>query len=241
MNEILQQILTTRKVTTSEGQERPLHSNVQINRGLMIQEIIRTKRPKTCIEIGLAYGISGLFICEALSQLHMDGVRQIVIDPNQHTQWEGIGIENLKRAGYKNMVEFYEEPSHSVLPKLADQKLRVDFAFIDGMHLFDYVLVDFFYLDKLLNVGGVLIIDDVWMRSLRKARDYILTNRKYRILKYLKPHWTSYPKHVLKILMLHYKDIFSANFWRRKIRYTDLVVLTKEAEDNRDWKFHREF
>jgi len=38
---------------------------------------------------------------------------------------------------------------------------RIDFAFIDGAHTFDHVLVDFFYIDRMLNVGGIVAFDDV--------------------------------------------------------------------------------
>jgi len=35
--------------------------------------------------------------------------------------------------------------------------VTVDFAFIDGNHVFEYVLVDFFLIDKLLRPGGAII------------------------------------------------------------------------------------
>jgi hypothetical protein len=48
------------------------------------------------------------------------------------------------------VLRFYHAPSDEVLPRLCAQHERFDFAFIDGNHRFDYVLVDFFYIDKLL-------------------------------------------------------------------------------------------
>ena len=38
----------------------------------------------------------------------------------------------------------------------------LDFIFIDGWHTFDYTLVDFFYSDLLLKIGGIIIIDDAF-------------------------------------------------------------------------------
>jgi Methyltransferase domain len=57
-----------------------------------------------------------------------------------------------------------------------------DFAFVDGMHTFDYVFTDFFYIDKMLPVGGVIVFDDVYYPSIRKLCRYILTNLPYEAI-----------------------------------------------------------
>ena len=56
---------------------------------------------------------------------------------------------------------------------------RIDFAFIDGWHTFDYAMIDFFYVDLLLKPGGVLVIDDAWSyRAIRKLACYIVKDRR---------------------------------------------------------------
>lgn len=40
---------------------------------------------------GYAYGLSTLFICEALAEV--GGERHIVIDPHQEEGWKGLGVE----------------------------------------------------------------------------------------------------------------------------------------------------
>ena len=47
----------------------------------------------------------------------------------------------------------------SSIPKFLTKK-PFDFIFIDGWHTFDYTLVDMFYADRLLRIGGYLLIDD---------------------------------------------------------------------------------
>jgi hypothetical protein len=47
------------------------------------------------------------------------------------------------------------------------------------MHTFDYALVDFFYIDKMLNIGGVVIFDDLSYPSIRKLCRYVLRNLPY--------------------------------------------------------------
>jgi predicted O-methyltransferase YrrM len=177
MNPVLSRILATGAVTTGDGSTVPLHSAISADEGVELQRLIQAYRPQTTLEIGLAYGVSALFICEALTAVH--GSRHIVIDPHQD-EWGGLGLLNLERAGYGPLIECHKEPSHRVLPALEAAGRRVDFAFIDGWHTFDYVMVDFFYCDRLLNVGGVLVLEDTrWYPAIRKLARYIATHRRY--------------------------------------------------------------
>lgn len=112
--------------------------------GEFLQKIIDEAKPKQSLEIGLAYGVSSLFICDALARI--PGARHIIVDPAQFDAeyWKGAGLNNLKAAGYSEMIEFYNLPSHIALPKLESDGRQVEFAFIDGAHQFDHVMVDFF-------------------------------------------------------------------------------------------------
>ena len=59
---------------------------------------------------------------------------------------------------------------------------RFDSILIDGSHLFDYVLVDFFYADKLLKNGGYVMFDDTWMPSIKKVLTFVMLNRRYTLM-----------------------------------------------------------
>ena len=84
------------------------------------------------------------------------------------------------RAGFGELIEFHAEPSHSALPSLVRMQRRVDFALIDGWHTFDYVMVDFFYVDLLLKAGGIVMLDDTGAcPAIRKVARYIATHRRY--------------------------------------------------------------
>ncbi|MBK8742586.1 MAG: class I SAM-dependent methyltransferase [Betaproteobacteria bacterium] len=114
------------------------------------------------------------------------GFRQrslIGIDPAQHDgTWRGGGLYNIERAGFSDRYTFHEAASQSVLPRLADAGTRIQFGFIDGWHTFDHTLVDFFYLDQMLDVGGVLVLDDVGYPSLQRLAHFVITNRAYSFL-----------------------------------------------------------
>jgi hypothetical protein len=53
---------------------------------------------------------------------------------------------------------------------------RVDFAFIDGWHTFDFALVDFFFIDRISSVGGVVVFDDANWPAIRKVCRFVKTN-----------------------------------------------------------------
>ena len=53
-----------------------------------------------------------------------------------------------------------------------------DLVFIDGWHTFDYTLVDAFYANELLRVGGYLVIDDAQHSGVAKCVRYIEPNYK---------------------------------------------------------------
>lgn len=189
MNPVLSAILRDGTVEDANGRRVPLQWNISAEEGRFLQELIRAKRPSKSIEIGCAYGISSLFICEALREVGAKS--HTIIDPYQLTTvtedsssdgYEGIGLLNLRRAGFEDLITFYPEPSYRCLPRLEARQETFDFAFVDGMHTFDYGFTDFFYIDKMLPVGGVIVFDDLYYPSIRKVCRYILTNLPYEAI-----------------------------------------------------------
>jgi predicted O-methyltransferase YrrM len=184
MNEVLERLLETRTATDDNGHTWPLECHIPVAEGQFLQQVIRDVRPKTSLEIGLAFGVSTLYICDAMSQL--GGRKHIVCDPDQFGAigggFHGLGLKNVHDAGYDGLVEFHPTSSHILLPRLEEQGTRVQFAFIDGWHTFDYTFIDFFYIDRILDVGGVVVFDDaIYYRAVRKVIRYALTHRAYSL------------------------------------------------------------
>lgn len=154
-----------------------------------LTDVVAELRPRATLEVGLGFGVSALAICDALPP--ETAHRHIVIDPHQKAHWHDAGLHNLERAGFTKRLEFYEDTSYRVLPALEARGTRVDFAFVDGWHTFDFVLVDFFYIDRLLRPGGVVAFDDADWPSIRSALRFIVANLSYEVHRVLPPHATT--------------------------------------------------
>ena len=175
---IIDEIESAGLTTLSDGTRVPVQGNIGPESGKVIERAIAATHPRTALEVGLAFGISTLYILDAM-RLHGGGTL-IGMDPAQHdATWRGGGLYNVERAGFRNQYLFHEEPSQIVLPRLAAAGTRIQFAFIDGWHTFDHTLVDFFFVDRMLDVGGIVVIDDVGYPSIRRLCHFILSNREY--------------------------------------------------------------
>jgi predicted O-methyltransferase YrrM len=137
------------------------------------------KRPELSVEVGLGYGVSTLSLLTALEETGQGG-RLISIDPRQSISWHSIGSNNVKKANLTARHQVIEAPDYLALPELIKEGIRIDFAYIDGWHTFDYALLDFFYLDKMLKPGGVCALNDCDWFAITKVIRFITTHRRYR-------------------------------------------------------------
>jgi SAM-dependent methyltransferase/predicted O-methyltransferase YrrM len=142
-----------------------------------IARLVRSLGLTRTLETGMAYGLSTLAIC-GVHEERGEGAH-IAIDPHQSSDWRGIGLLNLERDGLSGRARVIEARSDEALPRLREEGLRLDFALIDGLHLFDATLVDFFHVDRMLDVGGVVVFHDTWMPAVAQAVEYVRANRAY--------------------------------------------------------------
>ncbi len=187
MNGVLERIIATQEVTDGTATLPLRHPDfprlpvaIDEPEGTFLQDIVRDVQPRLSVEIGCAYGVSTLYICEALSLLSRPA-RHIAIDPYQSTQWRGIGRRHVVEAGFESLVEFREDYSERALPDLLRSAATIDFAFIDGWHTFDQVMMEFYFVNKMLRVGGVVAFDDADRRSVNRVIRHALTYPAYRV------------------------------------------------------------
>lgn len=235
MNAILSEILRSNQVIDAHGQPRPLTVNMDQAEGELIMRVFEAVKPDFSLEIGFAYGVSTLFACSALDR-NAKLARHIVIDPCQSSLYEGIGLLNLERAGYSRFVELIEEPSELALPRLLAARSRVQAAIIDGWHTFDHALVDFFYVNKMLDPGGVVIFDDVNMPAIARLIGHVMTYPAYRLFDATPMARAPNPFVALRRRL--------NGGWPSPAHSRDnpsCIALQKTEDDTRDWDWHRDF
>ena len=151
-------------------------------RGAFLRDVCRAERPWSTIEIGMAYGLSTLFIVQALLENGGAFRAHTVMDPFQAEIFHNAGRRILREAGVEELVEFHQDYSQYLLPDLSRAGRCFDFAFIDGNHRFDHVFVDLFYINQLLKPSGVLVLDDCFSDSVHFACRYVQTNYGYSVI-----------------------------------------------------------
>lgn len=243
MNPVLAEIENSGTMSLPSGETITVHSHVGMGSGRVIRHAIEVAKPKLACEVGLAYGISSLYILDAMQQ--HGGGRLIGMDPAQHDgTWRSGGLHNLERAGFADRYEFHEDTSQRILPRLAEAGTRIQFGFIDGWHTFDHTLVDFFYIDQMLDVGGVVVLDDVGYPGLRRLAHFIVTNRDYEVLGFdpiaVQASWKGRLKRVFqKLLIPIVRDNFTPDArsiaLERAVDKAQLIALRKRGHDRRSF------
>ncbi len=181
---LVDDILTTRRTQLPDGTESPADSFSPRDECELVYETIAATGATKAIEVGMAIGVSTLCIADALRR-NGTNARLVTIDSHQTIGWHRAGIHLVARAGYDSMVRVIEEPSQLALPRLVKDGERFDFAFIDGWHTFDHTLIDFFFIDMMLEKGGCVVFDDAGYPAIDSVIRFILANRDYELVKAL--------------------------------------------------------
>ncbi len=178
-NPILKEIYTSGRVYDPSGEALECNSHTPLEYMVALYRTVLAARPRVVLEIGMAYGISSLAILMALDKIGEAGCL-ISVDPHQSGDWKNIGVANVQRSGFTERHELLESYDYLALPQLLESGTQIDLAYIDGWHTFDYVLLDLFYLDKMLHPGGIMGFNDCGYRAIDKAINFLLTHRKFR-------------------------------------------------------------
>lgn len=222
-------------------------------KGEFLWGLVRENRYQKTIEIGCALGISSLYICDASSQY--DNPSHVCIDPVQRSVWSSIGVRNVQARGL-DFFTLIEEPSELALPKLLERKEIYDFGFIDGWHTFDHTLLDFFYLNRMIRVGGMIVFDDANWPSVSKLVRYVSRYPAYRMIlpsqelsltfqDTLRQQLVRACCHGLKVIPQRLRnEIFSDRVLAGQLGggiAPEIVALQKIADDERSWNWYASF
>jgi len=165
--------------SNESGTEYLDDTSLGLTEGLILWYLARQMRPEVVIETGFGRGGSAAFM---LAGVQPWGGRVYSIDP-AFRHWAGeTGRTYLASLGLADLHGLIEEPSELALAEFVrrgDAALKM--SYIDGSHHFDGTLIDFMYLDRLTEVGGVIGIDDAHAPAVRTVASFIAHNLPYRL------------------------------------------------------------
>jgi len=138
----------SQRVFINERQEPSLDLEAEVQSGArpyreVLRELHAILKPERYLEIGVRKGAS-LALAQCAS---------IAIDPDPHPDLE-----------HAENVRFYRCTSDDFFFFHAAEAVDspIDLAFIDGMHLAEYVYRDFINVERVMSKSGVIVIDDVF-------------------------------------------------------------------------------
>ena len=126
-------------------------------KGRILTTVVRFTQSEQCLELGTAYGMSALFILEALKKR----------GTNTHlTTLEGGEPQfsmssKILRSRYGNQVSCEHGWTQEALPRIVKSLERLDFLFHDAGHSREDYVRDFHAVLPILAPGAVVLIDDI--------------------------------------------------------------------------------
>ena len=169
----LDRIAASNTALSEGGDEIFQHSQVSVRYAHFLYQLVKLLRPAHVLEVGMANGISSAFIGEARRGYAGEEGKHVIIDPFQSSEWKGAGRALLKRLNLEPGVEVLEDFSYAAVPLLEKKGYIFDFVFVDGNHCLDYTLSDVLVADRVLEVGGILAIDDSTDFGVKMAVPYL--------------------------------------------------------------------
>lgn len=135
-----------------ESEPPSLFAAPDMSRHELLAGLHRVLAPRTYLEIGVNDGLS----------LALARARSIGIDPDFAVRSEVECAVQLVRS---TSDEFFARPD----PTAYLEGMPIDLAFIDGMHLAEFVYRDFMHLEPLMATTGVIVLDDMLPRDSDEA------------------------------------------------------------------------
>ncbi|MFW5701076.1 MAG: O-methyltransferase, partial [Cyclobacteriaceae bacterium] len=118
-------------------------------------DLVRNRRPETVLEIGTAFGISGMYWLAGLDQ-NSTG-KLLTFEPNEI--WAEIAEENLKQISSRFYL--FNQTFEEGITQITSFKNKIDIAFIDAIHTSEFVLKQFELIQELAKEGALIIFDDI--------------------------------------------------------------------------------
>ena len=248
--DLLEKFYKTGTTYGLSGEKRNITGGIQYDEAQILRKMVRDTDAQYSLETGVANGLSALSMCSAHTEGYNSNNKNHVhygIDPCQMTDHDGAALWATNEAGFSDRFELLEGPSHLMIPELISKGITLDCAFIDGWHTFDYILIDFFLIDKILKPGGIIAFHDMNLAATQKVINFLLTHRNYSIeTKYLEKIKKSIIYKIARFsrIMLSKKyRYYNKELWSTIMNYRvkGIFLLRKENDNEPKWDYFHDF
>ena len=154
---------------------------VSLEESIVIASAVYRYKPQLTLEIGFASGVSAAAVLAAKAFANISEAH-IVVDPYQNSHSNSVGLKYVDELGYSERLILVNELSENYLPRIVADK-KFDFILIDGGHSSGQAMVDAYFADRCLHLGGIVMIDDIYMRSTANSIRYLVDECGYEIIR----------------------------------------------------------
>lgn len=184
IEEILTESLKTPYFIYPHGSDEYHDNTINCRKSKMFEMILNDLLPQAegdILEIGALTGTSTKVFCETAAKF---GRKVYVVDPWNGSQEGGDSQYNqfLKRTEkYDNLVVIkLSSNSDEAIAKI--KQMNLAFAFIDGLHTFEFALKDLQSAAGSLSGGGVLCLDDINIYDVKRAGEEFNRNNDWHFV-----------------------------------------------------------
>jgi predicted O-methyltransferase YrrM len=143
--------------------------------GRFLMRTVRELAPRSCLELGTAFGISAAYQAAALE---LNGAGTLTtVERNEGVT--AIAEEGFSRLGLSRRVAIRVESLPDSLGSVLEPMSPIDYAFLDADHTENATLAHFAMLLPHLREGAIVVLDDInWSDGMWRAWKSIAANER---------------------------------------------------------------
>lgn len=151
--------------------------HMRIQQAERITKFIQEQNISSILELGFYMGASTCYMAAALE--NVDNAFISTIDLLSAKKHDPDINQSLNKLGLQDLVDVYYEPTSylwRLMKFIEERHPKFDLCYLDGAHDWYTSGYAFFLVDKLLNPGGWIILDDLdW--TMAKSKSQVNTNK----------------------------------------------------------------
>lgn len=143
--------------------------------GRFLMRLVRELEPRSCLELGVGFGISGAYQAAAL-KLNGSG-RLVTLD--QEESLARIAEDGFRELRLASTVELCIGPIGRTLPQVLPRLAPLDYAYIDAEHTYEATVANYEALLPHITDCAVVVVDDIKLdQGMSRAWDAIRSHER---------------------------------------------------------------